>query len=106
MSIITNANQSQESFAHRLRQLRVQKAMTQMELGRLTDVSQVYIGRLEKGSSQPTADVIKRLAHSLDVTSGYLLEGEGTSAGMRIEDIELSRRFNVFKSWAQGTRKS
>lgn len=82
---------STNGFPATLRRLRLEKNLTQMELGRLTDVSQVYIGRLEKGASQPTADLIKRLAQALDVTAGYLLGDDADP--MKLGDFELSRRF-------------
>ena len=82
----------QDAFPERLRKLRLEQNLTQMELGKKTDVSQVYIGRLEKGASQPTADVLKRLANALQVPVGYLLEGD-QDGSLLPEDVELSRQF-------------
>lgn len=86
-----NQGESTNAFPATLRKLRLERNLTQMELGKLTDVSQVYVGRLEKGASQPTADVIRRLAQALEVPAGYLLGDSSNS--IKIEDIELSRRF-------------
>jgi transcriptional regulator with XRE-family HTH domain len=97
---MTDTN-TQDSFGQRLRQLRALKGLTQMELGQLTEVSQVYIGRLEKGSSQPTADIIKRLAQGLDVTAGYLIEGDSSSQmGLKLDDLEMSKRFRELQKLA------
>jgi transcriptional regulator with XRE-family HTH domain len=79
-------------FSNRLREMRRAANLTQVELAKKTELTYVYIGRLEKGISQPTADVIKRLAEGLGVTAGYLLDGsEPNVAGL--EDQDLARQF-------------
>jgi transcriptional regulator with XRE-family HTH domain len=72
-------------FSNRLREMRRAANLTQVELAKKTELTYVYIGRLEKGISQPTADVIKRLAEGLGVTAGYLLDGsEPNVAGLEL----------------------
>jgi len=61
----------EDSFAHRLRELRKQR-----------------------GLSRPAADTLKRLADALDVSGDYLLEGAVEEAAKaRFEDRELLRQF-------------
>jgi transcriptional regulator with XRE-family HTH domain len=83
-------------FAQRLRELRRRKNLTQIELAELTGVSSVHIGRLEKGSSQPTAEIIKRLGEGLGASSGYLLDGtEENAVTAYLEDAELAEQFQL-----------
>lgn len=89
-------------FSQRLRELRRQKNLTQLELAKLSEVSQVHIGRLEKASSQPTADIIKRLADGLGVSSGYLIEGQSEKAVLtNLEDAELASQFQQISKLPQ-----
>jgi transcriptional regulator with XRE-family HTH domain len=91
-----------EEFASRLRELRRQRNLTQAELARLANVSQVHVGRLEKGVSQPTADFIKKLAEALGVLPGYLLDGSQQQAvAANIEDFELAQQFQQLSKLPQ-----
>jgi transcriptional regulator with XRE-family HTH domain len=81
-------------FAHRLRELRRQKDLSQTELAERVQVHSTHISRYERGLSRPSADTLKRLADVLGVSGDYLLEGATDEAGKaRFEDRELLRRF-------------
>lgn len=78
----------------RLKLLRLQRGFSQTELAERTHLSHVHVGRMEKGASQPTADVIRRLAEALGVTSGYLLDGApGEMPQPQFADPEFYRKF-------------
>ena len=81
-------------FAHRLRELRRQKDLSQAELAERVQVHSTHISRYERGLSRPSADTLKRLADVLGVSGDYLLEGATDEAAKaRFEDRELLRRF-------------
>ena len=81
-------------FAHRLRELRRQKDLSQTELAERVQVHSTHISRYERGLSRPSADTLKRLADVLGVSGDYLLEGATDEAAKaRFEDRELLRRF-------------
>jgi transcriptional regulator with XRE-family HTH domain len=81
-------------FAHRLRELRRQKDLSQTELADRVQVHSTHISRYERGLSRPSADTLKRLADVLGVSGDYLLEGATDEAAKaRFEDRELLRRF-------------
>lgn len=81
-------------MGERLRRLRREKNLSQMELGQAAGLHYTHVGRLERGSASPTAGVLQRLASALDVSVEYLLEGtEDQAVRAKIEDRELLRQF-------------
>ena len=60
-------------FPERLVQLRKARQLTQRQLGELIDVHLTQVQRYENGSSQPTLDVLRRLAVVLGVSADVLL---------------------------------
>ena len=74
--------------------LRKSKGWSQADLAGKTDISQVMVGKYERGDAIPSIEVAKRIADALEVSLDYLA-GEGTNSKfdkktlMRIEEIEL-----------------
>lgn len=60
-------------FNKKLEQLRTQKGLTQHELAELTGISIPAIEKYENGQSEPTPDLLNRLADALDVHSSELI---------------------------------
>ncbi|MCL2862110.1 MAG: helix-turn-helix transcriptional regulator [Firmicutes bacterium] len=60
-------------FAQRLRELRLEKNLTQVELSKEVDISQSGITHWENEKRIPNALVIIAFAKFFDVTSDYLL---------------------------------
>lgn len=63
-------------FAARLRQVRLERGMTQAQLAEAAQASPAYIGRLERGGAAPGIDLIARLAAALGTTAANLLPAE------------------------------
>lgn len=63
-------------FAERLTALRKERNLTQQTLGDRIKLTKAQIYRYEKGASQPTLDVIKKLAIALSVSADQLIFGE------------------------------
>ena len=82
-------------FAQRLRELRRQKNLSQIEFAERVGVHKSHIGRYERGeSARPAADTLKRMADILGVTTDYLLEGTPEDAAkIRLNDRELLQQF-------------
>lgn len=70
------------SLGDRLREARKALRLTQEELSDKSGVARENIGRYETGKSQPSIDVLVRLADTLGVSSDYLLERD---QGLRSE---------------------
>ena len=60
-------------FGSKLRQLRKEKGLTQMQLASMIGVKNSVISFYEMGDRVPSPEVIKKLAVSLHVSSDYLL---------------------------------
>ena len=63
------------SLANRLKQIRKDKELSQQQLADLSNVHISNIGRYERGGANPSAEVLNRIAQSLDVSPDYLING-------------------------------
>ena len=75
-------------FPERLASLRKQKGLTQRSLAELVGVHVVQVRRYEGGSSQPTLDVIRKMAKALSVSADTLLfeeEERGPSDDLKLQ---------------------
>lgn len=85
---------SQAGFSERLATARKDRNLTQQALADLVQCGISELKRYELGSSQPTLDVIKRLAQALRVSSDYLLFGKderGPDEELRLQFEAVSR---------------
>ena len=64
------------NFSKRLRELRLEKGLTQKELAKELDMTQVTISYWESGEREPSINYIRALADYFDVTTDYLLGRE------------------------------
>ena len=91
-----------EGLPGRLRTLRLRKGWTQTQLAEAVGVHQSHVGRFERGASQPTADVLRRIADIMGVTADFLLHGTAEeSARGRLEDRELLEQFQEVEKLPQ-----
>lgn len=94
------------TFGERLRLARKQKDLSQTELGKLAGLHYTNISRYERGTSQPNADALKRLAEALGVSGDYLMEGTVQDAARaRFEDRELLRQFQAVEKLPDDDKK-
>ncbi len=57
----------------KLKELRIERGLTQKELALVLDCSQSMITRWEKGECEPTENIIRKTAIFFDVSTDYLL---------------------------------
>ncbi len=73
--------------------LRKAKGWSQADLAKKTDISQVMVGKYERGDAMPSIEVAKKIADALEVSLDYLV-GEGVNSQFdkltlkRIEEIQ------------------
>lgn len=67
--------------------LRKSKNWSQAELASKTDISQVMIGKYERGDATPSIDVAKKIADAFEVSLDYLI-GEGQNVTFDKKIIE------------------
>lgn len=83
-----------EGFPERLVAVRKERNLTQQALADTVRCALTQLKRYESGASQPTLDVIKRLAQALRVSSDYLLFGKderGPDEELRLQFEAVSR---------------
>ena len=66
-------------FDIRLKELRLEKGLTQKELAQVIQCDQSMIARWEKGECEPTESVIRHTARFFEVTADYLIGLEDES---------------------------
>jgi transcriptional regulator with XRE-family HTH domain len=77
------------TFGERLKKAREIKGLTQVDLGKLLNVSDATVNRYEKEQRFPDKDMLKKLADILDCSVDYLLgrTDERRPAEQIIEDV-------------------
>jgi transcriptional regulator with XRE-family HTH domain len=92
-------------FPDRLAQLRKAKGLTLRALAELAEVHVTQIQRYESGDSQPTLDVIKRLAIALSVSADTLIfdmEERGPDDVLKLQFEAVKQFDQEDKALAQG----
>ncbi len=81
------------TLGQRIKQLRRAKDWSQEQLGDKIDIHIQTIARYEKDAMIPTATVLKKLAEAFGVSIDYLVFGDTDSAGIRVQNKDLFKRF-------------
>lgn len=85
-------------FAQRLKKTRMDKGLSQTELGNLAGIHYTQIGRYENKGAQPSADVLSKLANALGVSSDFLTNGSTDElAENTLNDKELLNQFKAIE---------
>lgn len=82
-------------FGDRLKSLRENKGLSKSALAQAINLHYSQIGRYERNEAQPSADMLKKIANELDVTTDYLMNG--TSNDMAQEKIKDKALLNKFQ---------
>lgn len=86
------------SFAQRLKKARVDKGLSQTELGNLAGIHYTQVGRYENKGAQPSAEILSKLANALGVSSDYLTNGNTDELAERsLNDKELLNQFKAIE---------
>jgi transcriptional regulator with XRE-family HTH domain len=81
-------------ISDRIKQLRVNKNLTQTDLAKLVGLTYVQVGRYETKKSAPSSDVLQKLAYALDTTTDFLMNGSKDDlANAQLTDRELLQQF-------------
>lgn len=88
-------------FGTRLRYLRKQRDLSQMELGELSGIHFSHISRYERGAAQPTAETLKRLSLALKISVAHLVE----ESDAPIEDPEIRQQLHEIEALSESDRQ-
>jgi transcriptional regulator with XRE-family HTH domain len=61
------------NFPTRLRQVRLERKLTQEQLGKKINVTKVSVSCYEKGTRTPDMETLQRLADALEISTDFLL---------------------------------
>jgi len=63
-----------DRLAANLRRIRLEKGWSQEEFAHEADIHRTYISDLERAARNPSIEIIEKLAKTLQVTAGRLLD--------------------------------
>ena len=63
-----------QKFGKRVRKARKARGVSQEELAHEADSNRTYISDVERGTRNPSIEVVERIAKALNVTMGSLLD--------------------------------
>lgn len=77
-----------------MHEIRIRKKLSQSDLAKAIGVHHSQVGRYEKKGAIPSADVLARIANTLEVSSDFLMNGttEEVASG-QLSDKELLNQF-------------
>lgn len=74
---------------NRIREIRKEKGLSQLELARKLNVNQTAVSQWERGTTLPSASVLLKLSSILDTSSDYLLGISNDPRSLIYEDQEI-----------------
>jgi transcriptional regulator with XRE-family HTH domain len=78
----------------RIKELRINKGLTQTELADKVGLSYIQVGRYETHKSNPSSDVLQKLATILETSTDFLMTGSfDDKVNAQISDLELLKQF-------------
>ncbi len=84
-----------KSLGERIQQQRKAKGLSQSDLAKAAKVHLSNIGRYERGEAMPAADILGRIASTLEVSQDFLANGTlHEKAAAQITDQELLSQFH------------
>ncbi|NEN25885.1 helix-turn-helix transcriptional regulator [Cryomorpha ignava] len=82
------------TIGERIKELRTAKKLTQTDLAKMVGLSYIQIGRYETHKSNPSSDVLHKLANALDTTTDFLMQGSSDDVvSAQLTDRELLSQF-------------
>ena len=89
-------------IGERIKDLRTQKTLTQSDLAKMVGLTYIQIGRYETEKSNPSSDILQKLAQALDTTSDYLMNGASDEViSAQLTDKELLNQFKQVEKLSQ-----
>lgn len=85
------------TLAEKIKNLRKSKKITQEQLAQIIGVERSSIGKYETGT-QPSTDIIARIADYFGVTTDYLLGRDTPAPAVKDEDAELTEYLEELKT--------
>ncbi len=81
-------NEFDQLIGKKIRELRTQNGLTQMELAAILRVSNTYLSKVENGERALQLDVLIRICDALGVNSDYILYDDSTARKRLVREID------------------
>jgi len=95
------------TFAEKLTRLRKEHGWSQTKLGQQIGVHIAHISRLENDKSQPSVDLLQKIARAFGVSMDYLMDEEADEmAPVSIQDKSLVERIELLEQLEEGDRQT
>lgn len=85
-----------ETLNERIRNLRREKGLTQLQLSKLLYITDKAVSKWEVGEGNPDISLLPKLAEIFDVTVDYLLTGVLPTETISLEDMDADKRGILF----------
>lgn len=72
-------------FPQRLKELRLERGLTQEYIGKMLHVSYKTVGAWERGTRQPSIETIQKLSKLFEVSTDYLLGNNLTNSKLAVK---------------------
>ena len=83
------------NFGKRLKQEREKNNLSKVDLAAKVGVHYSQLGRYERDEASPSAEMLKKIANELGITTDYLMNGARSEmAQEKIKDKKLINQFN------------
>lgn len=84
-------------LGNRLKKLRLEKKLTQLQIAQKVDISEARYNLYENNKRQPDYELLKNLAEVLETTTDYLLGNDNTTKTINniISDDELADKLSL-----------
>jgi transcriptional regulator with XRE-family HTH domain len=94
-------------FHEKLTRLRKEHGWSQTELGERADVHITHLSRLENGKSQPSVEMLQKLARVFGVSMDYLMDEEADElTPVSIKDKTLAERIELLDELSDADRQT
>jgi len=92
--LTNNSVLKMNNISSRIKELRVKNKFTQSDLAKLVGLTYIQIGRYETSKSNPSSDVLLKLANALNTTTDYLMNGStDEKISTQLTDKQLLEQF-------------
>ena len=83
-------NEQLQFVINRIKQIRIQKSMSQLELSVKSNLSQSFLASIERGKKQPSVLTLLRIASALDVNPKHFFPDSEVKSKDEIKDTIIN----------------
>ena len=90
---------------NRIRELRIEKELTQKDLAALLSINQTAVGKYERGELEPNLQSLKKLSHIFECTVDYIIGNSDDFGNVVVQNNSMPELRSVEKDLLACFRK-